>query len=281
MGNLTMKQKIKECYNDLSAREKQVAKYVIDNYQQSMLLSSSELAMVSGVSNTAVVRFAKALGFKGFLEYKKTIRKEYVPVQKVYATLPLIDRDIEGHILSVYMNNLKNDLAEYLRLIDDFVLTEMCKAIHESENLYLVGFGSDEVVVVFLKNYLNLMGVKCISIVEEGLALKEKMLHLSERDGVLLTAFPTLSESEWWVSEHSRLTGAKFMMITDSEITANQLGAKLFTAYYESSDMFFNSYVEQMIFCNAMLVRYYEMYQDEASEVMKKYDRVLKLNKKI
>ena len=55
----TMKQCIKEKYDTLSMQEKKVAKYIIDNYQQSILLSSAELAQQSGVSNTAVIRFAR------------------------------------------------------------------------------------------------------------------------------------------------------------------------------------------------------------------------------
>ena len=45
-----MKQCIKEKYDTLSMQEKKVAKYIIDNYQQSILLSSAELAQQSGVS---------------------------------------------------------------------------------------------------------------------------------------------------------------------------------------------------------------------------------------
>ena len=53
MEHETMKQRIKENYDTLSSQEKKVAKFIIDNYQQSILLSSSELAQQSGVSNTA------------------------------------------------------------------------------------------------------------------------------------------------------------------------------------------------------------------------------------
>ena len=41
MDELTMKQRIKERYDQLSEKEKKVAKYIIDHYQQSMLLSSA------------------------------------------------------------------------------------------------------------------------------------------------------------------------------------------------------------------------------------------------
>ena len=106
-----MKQCIKEKYDTLSMQEKKVAKYIIDNYQQSILLSSAELAQQSGVSNTAVIRFAKALGFHGFLEYRREIRKEYVPAQLVYASLPLMDRD--NDYVHSYFHNLDLDIQNF------------------------------------------------------------------------------------------------------------------------------------------------------------------------
>ena len=60
--NITMKQRIEEKYNSFSEKEKLVAKYVIDHYSESMLLSSTELAQMSKVSHTAVIRFAKDMG---------------------------------------------------------------------------------------------------------------------------------------------------------------------------------------------------------------------------
>ena len=110
----TMKQCIKEKYDTLSMQEKKVAKYIIDNYQQSILLSSAELAQQSGVSNTAVIRFAKALGFHGFLEYRREIRKEYVPAQRVYASLPLMDRD--NDYVHSYFHNLDLDIQNFFQL---------------------------------------------------------------------------------------------------------------------------------------------------------------------
>ena len=82
MGYTTMKQRIKEKYEDLSVQEKKVAKYIIDNYHNPFC-SPLRLAQQAGVSNTAVIRFAKDLGFHGFLEYRKEIRKEYTPINAI------------------------------------------------------------------------------------------------------------------------------------------------------------------------------------------------------
>ena len=98
-----MKHKIKKIYENLPASEKKVAKYIIDHYHQSMLLSSQELAALAGVSDTAVIRFAKSLGFKGFLDYKKAIRQEHTASQKVYTSLKLMDNPGDGTFVSRYL----------------------------------------------------------------------------------------------------------------------------------------------------------------------------------
>lgn len=275
MNEETMKQRIRDKHDDLSAKEKIVAKYIIDNYQQSMLLSSGELADLAGVSDTAVVRFAKALGFRGFLEYKNTIKKEYVPTQKVYSSLALIDHDSEGKIVNRYLETLPEEIHRFSDHLDRNALSEMATQIMQARTLYLVGFGSDEVVVTFLKNYLNLMGVHCIPVCEEGLTMREKLFHLSSEDVVFLSVFPTMMESEVWVADFARKREARLLLLTDSEITARHLKSDLFLAFNESADNFFNSYVLQMACCNALLLQIYELYTEETTSEMKRYEEML------
>ena len=270
-----MKQRIKERYDQLSEKEKKVAKYIIDHYQQSMLLSSAELAQQSGVSNTAVVRFAKDMGYSGFIEYKKAWRKEYVPVQKVYASLPLMERGKEGDYLHNYFRSLLRDITGFIDSIDVTILTRMADQIMKSKRLYLVGFGSDEVVVSFLKNYLNLMGIQCIPVVEEGLALREKLFLMDSNDTVFMAAYPTLMESEVWVGKFAKSRGATLLVISDSEITAKQVGADIYAAFYESTDNFFNSYVLPMAFCNALLLHIFEGYPKQITRSMERYEGIL------
>lgn len=269
MGYTTMKQRIKEKYEDLSVQEKKVAKYIIDNYQQSILLSSSELAQQAGVSNTAVIRFAKDLGFHGFLEYRKEIRKEYTPNQRVYASIPLMDR--ESDYLHTYFRSLDSDLQHFFSHLPLEPLSEMANKIINCSRLYIVGCGSDEVVVHFLKNYLNVMGISCVAVTEEGLALREKMFQLSADDCVLIISFPTITESELWVSRYAARQKAALLAITDSELTAKQLGTEVFAVLNEHADNFFNSYVLAMAFCNGLLLRVFELDQQRATQSMQDY----------
>lgn len=269
MEYTTMKQQIKEKYDDLPTQEKKVAKYIIDNYQQSILLSSSELAQQAGVSNTAVIRFAKDLGFHGFLEYKKAIRAEYTPNQRVYASIPLMER--EDDYLHTYFKNLNLDLQHFFAHLPLETLSKMADQIIRCNRLYIVGCGSDEVIVHFLKNYLNVMGISCVAVTEEGLALREKMFQLTADDCVFLISFPTITESELWVSQYAARQKASLLAITDSEVTAKHLGTEVFAVLNEHADNFFNSYVLTMSFCNGLLLRIFELDQQRATQSMQAY----------
>lgn len=276
MSDQTMKQVIKEHYPMLSETNQKIAKFVIDNYQKSMLLGSAELASAAGVSNTAVIRFAKALGFSGFLAYKRKLKEEYTTTQKVYSSLSLMEPVGSSGYISDYFSSLVKDLEVFIGSFDNQTVDQFCQEIDKSKTLYIMGIGSDETVVTFLRNYLNIMGIRCVPVIEEGLTLREKLFQIGEGDTLLLSAFPTIMEDERWAAEYARDKGARLLLITDSEITANELDSDLFVIIRESHDIFFNSYILPMAFCNALLLRFYELYTDKTTRSMKFYDEMLR-----
>ncbi len=275
MKTKNIKQLIKDHYDELSATGQKLAKFVIDNYQQSIPLDSTELAKAAGVSNTAVIRFAKSLGFSGFLEYKNALKLEYTSTQKVYSYLSMMEPAGERGYISDYFSAALKDLKNFANSFDLKTLNNFCKEIINAENVYIMGIGSDEAVVTFLQNYLNVMGIKCIPVCQEGLTLRERLFLVNEKDVVILSAFPTLMEDEKWAAKYIKKQGAKLLVITDSEITANTLQADYHVCLVESSDVFFNSYIMPMAFCNALLLRLYELEPDKTTKAMKSYQDML------
>ena len=197
-----IKEHIQELYPTMPSTVQRVAKYVCANYDRAFLLGSSELASAVGVSDTTVIRFAKILGFKGYLEYKNALKAEYASVQKVYSYLGRLDLTESGTLIPAYLKSIPAILENFSSAFDFSGLDKICDTIMECKTLYLLGLGSDAVVAVFLKNYLPLMGINCICITNEGLALKEKLFLLDKNDVVLLSASPTLLEDERWASKY-------------------------------------------------------------------------------
>lgn len=283
MSEKTIRNRIKENYETFSAKELRVAEYVMKNYQQSMLLSSTELANAAGVSDTTVVRFAKSLGFSGFLQYRNQIKKEYVPTQKVYASLSSLadEQKNEEALIPWYFHGLLKNCNDFFNQIPESQIEKMVRLIKEAETVYLFGIGSDVVIAHFLENYLRLMGIRCITITEEGLAMKEKFFAMKEHDCLFMSAYPTLEQSDYWVCDYVKRKNAKLLLLTDSELTAHKLNADVSINVKETLDTFFNSYVLSMGVCNAILLKMYELYPTDVSESMKSYQNMMLLEKKI
>lgn len=283
MSEKTIRNRIKENYETFSAKELRVAEYVMKNYQQSMLLSSTELANAAGVSDTTVVRFAKSLGFSGFLQYRNQIKKEYVPTQKVYASLSSLadEQKNEEALIPWYFHGLLKNCNDFFNQIPESQIEKMVRLIKEAETVYLFGIGSDVVIAHFLENYLRLMGIRCITITEEGLAMKEKFFAMKEHDCLFMSAYPTLEQSDYWVCDYVKRKNAKLLLLTDSELTAHKLNADVSINVKETLDTFFNSYVLSMGVCNAILLKMYELYPTDVSESMKSYQNMMLLEKNI
>ena len=73
---MTIEERIMENLTDLSAGQRKVAEYILENPEE---MSYSTLAKISkkvGVSETTVIRSAYALGFNSYSEIQKAIQKE-------------------------------------------------------------------------------------------------------------------------------------------------------------------------------------------------------------
>ena len=61
----------------LTKTQKLIAKYVLDNSADACFMTSTDIADTLGVSESSVVRFSRSLGYSGFMEFQKSLRKDY------------------------------------------------------------------------------------------------------------------------------------------------------------------------------------------------------------
>ncbi|MEQ2129734.1 MurR/RpiR family transcriptional regulator [Caldanaerobacter subterraneus KAk] len=73
-GNVILK--IRSIYNSLTNAEKKVADYVLENAENVIYLSITELAEKCDTGETTIVRFCRRIGLSGFQEFKLNLAKE-------------------------------------------------------------------------------------------------------------------------------------------------------------------------------------------------------------
>ncbi len=67
---------IRQMYEELFSAEKKVAKYILENKQEVVMLSVSELAHKSGASEATVVRMCKHLGYDGYFQMRLLMSRD-------------------------------------------------------------------------------------------------------------------------------------------------------------------------------------------------------------
>ena len=61
----------------LTKTQKMIARYILDHSADACFMTSTEIAMKLNVSESSVIRFSRSLGFGGFMDFQKLLRKEY------------------------------------------------------------------------------------------------------------------------------------------------------------------------------------------------------------
>ena len=83
--------KIRSVYAHLAPAEQKVAKYVLENGEQVIYMSVTQLAEVSGVGESTVIRFCQNAGFSGYQELKLVLARDFVEQTITYRRIASTD----------------------------------------------------------------------------------------------------------------------------------------------------------------------------------------------
>lgn len=274
MGNKNLKEKIIENYENFSKREYKVANYIIENYENILYMSSGELAKVVGVSDSTVVRFAKQLGYKGFLQFRSDMKSEFRAIHKPYMALGEM-RELDISTSSKYFENIVNDINEFALKTDISKIESVAEKILKAKTVYLVGIGSDSIMAKYMAEYLTLIGIKCVQIVEEGLHLKQSMLLANKNDYIFMSSFPSVQDDEYWITSYAKENKIDISVITDSELTAKSLGVEEYFCAKISIESFYNSSILVMLLCDMILTKISELAGEKVKKALKRYDEAV------
>ncbi len=62
---------------ELTKTQKVIAGFILDHSSDACFMTSTEIAARLGVSESSVIRFSRSLGFQGFMDFQKSLRKDY------------------------------------------------------------------------------------------------------------------------------------------------------------------------------------------------------------
>lgn len=247
---------IEKHYGSFSKGQRNIAKYLEDNFDRAAFMTAAKLGKTVGVSESTVVRFASELGFDGYPGMRKAlqemIRTRSTSVQRIKVAKDVMgSKDVLETVLHWDMEKLRATAEETSR--DEF--TAAVKAISKARRIYILGTRSAKALSVFMGFYLNLLFENVKVVDDTSISeIYEQMLRLSSEDVVIGISFPRYSTRTVNTLKFAKDRNATVIGITDNQDSpiAKVAGIRLLA----KSDMvsFVDSLVAPLSLINALIV---------------------------
>lgn len=141
-----MLSEIHNCYDRLTDVEKKVAAAVLTAPQDAIKMTVKELAERSGTVPSAVVRFCKSIGAKGFSNFKICLSAELGGKASVNGLLPVSDGDAPQQVFKKVFASGINTLQDTLSMIDFSQAEKVVQLLQQANRVVFFGVGTSSVI---------------------------------------------------------------------------------------------------------------------------------------
>lgn len=234
---------------ELTKTQMVIANYVLDHSSEACFMTSTDIAMALNVSESSVIRFSRSLGFQGFMDFQKSLRKEYqdkvfsissaitVPSQRL-AKKAIIESDQD--FINIHYKNAINNIEAALVNNSKAVFDEAAAAIIDSKRKYIVASRGNACLGDYFLLYLKQMvpGVELTNSFSANPV--DHMCHINKDDCVIVFSFPRYSMQDKLAVEMAKEAGARIIVVTDKPSGLLSQYADVLLTTPVSSNAFFN-----------------------------------------
>lgn len=148
---------IKDNYEKIFSAEKKVADYILDNPEDTVNSTVSELAKASGVSDATVVRMCYHLGYKGYYQFRLLLAKDVGrDSEKMKEEL-----QNEGNTIGKTFQEYANSILAIGENIDEKDMQECVNLIKTCGQIHILAVGNTTPLALYMGFRLGRLGVRC------------------------------------------------------------------------------------------------------------------------
>lgn len=237
---------------NLTKTQKTIAEFILDNSSEACFMTSTEIAQKLSVSESSVIRFSRSLGFSGFMDFQKALRKSYqgkvlnisssitVPSQRA-AKASKLGKDSE--YIQLHFNNAAKNLETVFINNTSASFREAARLIIKARRRYIVATRGNACLGDYFLLYLKHMLPNVETTASSSISPIDHICSITKDDCLIVFSFPRYSSVDRCVVEMAKEAGASIVVITDkpSALLAPYASA-LITVPVDSST-FFNSMI--------------------------------------
>ncbi|EKN3402161.1 MurR/RpiR family transcriptional regulator [Yersinia enterocolitica] len=226
--------RIRQLYPTLAQNDRKLADFLLTNPEQARHLSSQKLAQQTGVSQSAVVKFAQKLGYKGFPALKQALSEIVAaPEQAVTLHNQILSTDSLKTVSEKLLAEKAAALRATLDINSEQRLTDALDMLRSARRVILTGLGASGLVAKDLAYKLLKIGVMAVSETDMHAQLAA-VQALDSRDLLLAISFSGERREINLAAEEAQRCGAKVLALTS--FTPNSLQQRADHCLYTISE---------------------------------------------
>jgi DNA-binding MurR/RpiR family transcriptional regulator len=208
--------KMRAVHEELSANEKMIADFILENSALIRDYSSQNLAAAVGVSQSSIIKFSQKLNYRGFTDLKLAIH-EYVIKSDNNEEAPDKNSLTNGKTGSVpnQLYTIKNEaLLTTMELNDEQRILSAVKLLEKSKRIQIIALGSGSLVARNFASMLIQIGKSVIAEVDTYIQLSSVMT-LGKGDMVFVISFSGESTKMLQITRQAKKAGVSVISLTN------------------------------------------------------------------
>ncbi len=240
---------------DLTPTQKRVLEFILKYPEEAVFLTASRLALRLNISDTSIVRMAQALGFDGYPDLRRKLRRV---VQDRLSTVGRLDAsagEVEtvGDVLAnVLLRDVAN-LRSTLRDIDPAVFAGAVDSLDNADRIFVIGLRSVNCLAVFLVSALRFLSRRVVHLSPGTGEMWEQIRDIDSNDVVVGFSFPRYTKTTVEVVQYAGERGAGIVAVTDSDLSPLAASAQWTLAVPFEVDSFMESFTAGLSLINALV----------------------------
>ncbi|HGM5490553.1 TPA: MurR/RpiR family transcriptional regulator [Serratia fonticola] len=205
--------RIRQMYPTLAQNDRKLADFLLSNAEQACHLSSQKLALLTGVSQSSVVKFAQKLGYKGFPALKQALSEVLTQPQVVTVHNQILSSDPLKAVGEKLLVEKQAALRATLDINSEQRLHSALEMIRTARRVILIGIGASGLVA---KDFaFKLMKIGVMAVAEADMYVQLAAIQaMSKEDLLLAVSFSGERREINLAAEEARIAGARVLALT-------------------------------------------------------------------
>ena len=216
----TVNVRIGKVYMNLSKAHKKAADYVLSNVFRSATMSIDELANAVGISVATANRFARALGFEGYPQFRAELVTGFeamlAPIDNLRSEVsrPATSTEIIAGSLTEDLSNLEATR----RGLDIESCNQAVKMILNAERIYIVGYGASAFLAGLMAHNLDPFCSTVQSTIGSGgpSTVARQLFKFTPRDLVIGISIPRYADVVVTIMRQIKEKNVPILALTDA-----------------------------------------------------------------